>query len=92
MVHEHMAHTAHRITVNKGNEVNAKIEHKFILCDDYEKSYALLQFLNSVKDQRGIIFCRTRSSTKKVAAQLIAKNIAADAIHGDLFKKREIKL
>ena len=92
MVHEHMAHTAHRITVNKGNEVNAKIEHKFILCDDYEKSYALLQFLNSVKNQRGIVFCRTRSSTKKVSAQLIAKNIAADAIHGDLLQKERDKV
>ena len=92
MVHEHMAHTAHRITVNRGNEVNAKIEHKFILCDDSEKSYALLQFLNSVKDQRGIVFCRTRSSTKKVAAQLIAKNIAADAIHGDLLQKERDKV
>tara|TARA_B110000459_G_scaffold145907_1_gene158976 strand:+ start:1438 stop:2547 length:1110 start_codon:yes stop_codon:yes gene_type:complete len=92
MVHEHMAHTAHRISVNRGNEVNAKIEHKFILCDDSEKSFALLQFLNSVKNQRGIIFCRTRSSTKKVAAQLIAKNIAADAIHGDLLQKERDKV
>ena len=92
MVHEHMNPTAHRITVSKGNEVNAKIEHKFILCDDAEKSYVLLQFLNSVKDQRGIIFCRTRSSTKKVAAQLIAKNIAADAIHGDLLQKERDKV
>ena len=92
MVHEHMAHTAHRITVNKGNEVNAKIEHKFILCDDYEKSHALLQFLNSVKNQRGIVFCRTRNSTKKVSAQLIAKNIAADAIHGDLLQKERDKV
>ena len=92
MVHEHMTHTAHRISVNRGNEVNAKIEHKFILCDDSEKSFALLQFLNSVKNLRGIIFCRTRNSTKKVAAQLISKNIAADAIHGDLLQKERDKV
>jgi len=92
IVHEHMNHTAHRISISRGNEVNANIEHKFILCDDSEKFYALLQFLNSAKDQRGIIFCRTRSSAKKVATQLIAKNIAANAIHGDLLQKERDKV
>jgi ATP-dependent RNA helicase DeaD len=51
-----------------------------------------LQFLNSVKGQRGIIFCRTKNATKKVAAQLIAKNVAADAIHGDLLQKERDKV
>ena len=92
IVHKHMNHTTHRISINKGKKVNINIEHKFILCDDSEKFYALLQFLNSVKNQRGIIFCRTRSSTKKVATQLIAKNIAANAIHGDLLQKERDKV
>ena len=92
IVHEHMNHTAHRISISKEKKVNTNIEHKFILCDDSKKFYALLQFLNSVKNQRGIIFCRTRSSTKKVANQLIAKNIAANAIHGDLLQKERDKV
>ena len=92
IVHENMNHTAHRISINKEKKLNINIEHKFILCDDSEKFYALLQFLNSVKNQRGIIFCRTRSSTKKVATQLIAKNIAANAIHGDLLQKERDKV
>jgi ATP-dependent RNA helicase DeaD len=92
MVHEHLTINSHRITVNRGNEVNSKIDHKFILCDDSEKFYALLKFLNSVKNKRGIIFCRTRNSTQKVANQLISKNIAADAIHGDLLQKERDKV
>ena len=92
IVHEHMNHTAHRISISRGNEVNANIEHKFILCDDSENFYALLQFLNSAKNQRGIIFCRTRISAKKVATQLKAKNIAANAIHGDLLQKERDKV
>ena len=92
MVHEHLTNTAHRIAVNRGNEVNAKIDHKFILCDDSEKLYALLKFLNTLKNKRGIIFCRTRNSTQKVAKQLISKNIAADAIHGDLLQKERDKV
>ena len=30
------------------------------------------------------MFCKTKVATQKLAKQLIAKNIAADAIHGDL--------
>ena len=92
IVNEHMSANSHRITVNGSNVVNAKIDHKFVLCDDSEKFNVLLQFLNSVKGQRGIIFCRTRSSTKKVATELKAKNITADAIHGDLLQKERDKV
>ena len=92
IVNQHMSATSHRITVSGSNVVNAKIDHKFVLCDDAEKFNILLQFLNSVKGQRGIVFCRTRSTTKKVAAQLIAKNFPADAIHGDLLQKERDKV
>ena len=92
IVHKHLNHTAHRISIIKGNEVNKNIEHKFILCEDSEKFHALLQFLNSTKNQRGIIFCRTRNSTIKVASQLKAKGIATDAIHGDLLQKERDKV
>ena len=92
IVQEHMSHNAHRISFSGENEVNVNIEHKYILSNDSEKFYALLKFLNSVKNQRGIIFCRTRSSTKKVATQLIANNISANAIHGDLLQKERDKV
>ena len=92
IVNKHMSATVHRITVSGSNVVNAKIEHKFVHCEDTEKFNVLLQFLNSVKGQRGIVFCRTRKTTRKVAAQLIAKNVAADAIHGDLLQKERDKV
>ena len=92
IVHKHMNHTAHRISINRGSEVNANIEHKFILCDDSEKFYTLLQFLNIVKNLRGIIFWRSICSAKRLAVQLIAKVIAANAIHGDLLQKERDKV
>ena len=92
IINEHMSTSVHRITVSGSNVVNAKIDHKFVLCNDGEKFNVLLQFLNSVKGKRGIIFCRTRNATKKVAAQLIAKNVSTDAIHGDLLQKERDKV
>jgi len=92
IVNEHMSTSAHRVTVIGSNLVNSKIEHKFVHCEDTEKFHVLLQFLNSVKGQRGIVFCRTRNTAKKLASQLIAKNVAADAIHGDLLQKERDKV
>ena len=92
IVNEHISNTAHRITISGSNVVNAKIEHNFVHCEDADKFHILLQFLKSVKGQRGIIFCRTRNTAKKVATQLIAKNIATGTIHGDLLQKERDKV
>lgn len=92
IVNNHMNINAHRIQVNSSNIVNEKIEHKFVLCDDVEKFSILIQFLKSVEGKRGIIFCRTRNEARKLASELIAKNIASDAIHGDLLQKERDKV
>ena len=92
IINEHMSLNSHRITVSSNNVVNDKIDHKFVVCDDAEKFNILLQFLSSVKEQRGIVFCRTRKETQNIASKLIAKNISADAIHGDLLQKERDKV
>jgi len=92
IINKHMNINVHRITVSGINVVNARIEHKFILCEDAEKFNILLQFLNSVNGKRGVIFCRTRNETKKIAAKLIAKNMKSNAIHGDLLQKERDKV
>ena len=38
------------------------------------------------------VFCKTKNTTKTLAKQLIAKNISADAIHGDLLQKERDKV
>jgi ATP-dependent RNA helicase DeaD len=92
IINEHMNSAAHKVIISGSNVVNAKIDHKFILCDDSEKFNILLQYLNFVKGQRGIIFCRTKNETQKVAAKLKAKSITSDAIHGDLLQKERDKV
>jgi ATP-dependent RNA helicase DeaD len=64
--------------------VNKNIDHKYLVCDDRDKLNVLLQFLQSEGKERGVVFCRTKVSTKNLANQLAAKNVAADGIHGDL--------
>ncbi|MCB9361421.1 MAG: DEAD/DEAH box helicase [Flavobacteriales bacterium] len=92
IVDTHMAEDAHRIEVSADKVVNKKIEHQYLICDDVEKLQVLMQFLRTQKENRGVIFCKTKAATQKLAKQLIAKNVAADAIHGDLLQKERDKV
>ena len=92
IISTHLASNAERIVVKKDDTVNKKISHQFVVCSDNEKINALQQFLKSEHKNRGVIFCKTKVATKKLTKQLIAKNIAADAIHGDLLQKERDKV
>lgn len=92
IVNEHMASNAHRIEVSGKNVVNKNIEHQYVICDEQDKLHVLMQFLKSEQENRGLIFCKTKVAAKKLAKQLIAKNVATDAIHGDLLQKERDKV
>jgi len=92
IITKHLSKDAPWIVVNKENVVNKKITHQYLICDEKDKFNILLQFLKSEHKNRGIIFCRTKATAQKLAKQLIAKNVAADAIHGDLLQKEREKV
>ena len=84
IINVHLSEDAIRVHVSKDTEMNRKIMQEYLVCEDVEKLNILMQFLRSRKDERGIVFCKTKNAVKKLALQLQAKNIAADGIHGDL--------
>ena len=92
IISEHLAEDAVRIEVKHGDIVNNKISHQYVICEDSDKLYALQQFLKSEQENRGVIFCKTKAAAKRLSLQLIAKNIATDAIHGDLLQKERDKV
>ncbi|MEP1490529.1 MAG: DEAD/DEAH box helicase [Algibacter sp.] len=92
IISKHLANDAQRIEVSQNNIVNKNISHQYVMCDDSEKLYTLQLFLKSEQENRGVIFCKTKATTKMLAKQLIAKNIATDAIHGDLQQKERDKV
>jgi ATP-dependent RNA helicase DeaD len=92
IISNHLSRDAKRIEVKQQDVVNKNIAHQFLTCDESEKLSALLLFLKSQHNNRGIIFCRTKSAAKKLAQQLIARNISNDAIHGDLLQKERDKV
>ncbi len=93
IIKNYMSSTAHKIQVDKKNQVNKDIEHHFVHCDSIDdKLDVLLYFLKTQAENRGIIFCKTKNATQILAKQLIAKNIPTDALHGDLLQKERDKV
>ncbi len=92
IINQHLSSDAFRIEVSARNVVNKNIEHQYLICDESEKLHVLMQFLKSEQKNRGLIFCKTKIAAQKLAKQLKAKNVSADAIHGDLLQKERDKV
>ena len=59
-----------RVEVNKDALVNANITHQYKLTSVKNKLDVLIQLLEEKGEERGIIFCRTKLGTQKLAAEL----------------------
>jgi ATP-dependent RNA helicase DeaD len=92
IIQQHMSPSAHNIVVANKDVVNKDILHQFLMCDESEKFTILLHFLKSEHKNRGMVFCKTKVAAQNLAKQLIAKNISADALHGDLLQKERDKV
>ncbi len=92
IINQYMTEDVVYIKINPENLVNKNIEHQYIICKEDDKLFILQEFLKHQHKNRGVIFCKTKSATKKLVKQLISKNILADAIHGDLLQKERDKV
>ncbi len=72
------------LTVGHKNTSNVDIDHQYVLVRRRERYDTLKRFLDFEANAFGLIFCRTRMDTKKLADQLSQDGYNADAIHGDL--------
>lgn len=92
IIEEFIAEDAFKIEVEKESVVNEAINHQYVISDIKDKVNLLTKFLQEMKDERGIIFCKTKAGAQTLAKQLIAKNISAEAIHGDLGQRDREKV
>lgn len=88
----YMSPDAMRIVVNRKNSTNRDIDHRFIICEREKKTDFLVRFIKSRGDERGLVFCRTKADAQTVAKQLLAKNINAEALQGDMLQKERDKV
>jgi ATP-dependent RNA helicase DeaD len=72
------------ITVGDKNTGNVNIEHQYVVIQERDKYSALKRILDYTPEIFGLIFCRTRIDTQRVAENLMKDGYNADALHGDL--------
>ncbi|MBS1683033.1 MAG: DEAD/DEAH box helicase [Bacteroidetes bacterium] len=63
---------------------NENIDHQFVVVDERDKYLALKRFVDYTPNIFGVIFCRTKMDTQKIAEHLIKDGYNADSLHGDL--------
>lgn len=80
------------LQLNSDERVNAQIEHCYIVYPQGEKLDYLKAFLHERTQQRGILFCRTKTAAKRLAKQLAGFEVTADALHGNLNQEMRDKV
>jgi len=91
LIKTYMLPDAVRVEVNRNALVNENISHHFINTKIKDKVNLIARLLEMRKGKRGIIFCRTKAGTQKLARQLMEKGIAAGALEGDMQQKERDK-
>ncbi|MBX2966560.1 MAG: DEAD/DEAH box helicase [Cyclobacteriaceae bacterium] len=80
------------LTVGDKNTGNANIEHQYVVVHERDKYSALKRLLDFHPDIFGLIFCRTRIDTQRVAEMLMKDGYNADSLHGDLNQAQRDKV
>lgn len=81
-------HQPVELTVGEKNQGNLNIEHQYMLVDDRDKYLALKRIVDYNLEIFGVIFCRTKVDTQRIAEHLIKDGYNADSLHGDLTQQQ----
>lgn len=92
IVKTYMSPKAVKIEVNKNALVNENISHHFVHTTIKEKTNMIIRILDKRKDERGIIFCRTKAGTKTLVEQLQHEGFSVGGLEGDMQQKERDKV
>ena len=92
IVKTYMSPEVIRIEINKFSKVNENISHHFINTKINDKPLLITRLLRKRKKERGVIFCRSKAGTKKLAKQLQDAGFAIGALEGGMKQKERDKV
>jgi len=78
----------YELTVGEQNKGNANIDHQYVIINEKDKYLALKRILDYSPEIFGLIFCRTRIDTQRIAEMLMKDGYNADSLHGDLTQQQ----
>ncbi len=80
------------VTLGNQNHGNENIEHQYMVVDEKHRYEALKRIVDYNLDIFGVIFCRTKIETQRIASNLMRDGYNADALHGDLTQQQRDKV
>ncbi|WP_367390629.1 DEAD/DEAH box helicase [Lewinella sp. LCG006] len=80
------------IEANRNASVNENISHHFINTNIKDKLNVIIRILSKRKDERGVIFCRTKAGAQKLSKELKDSGFAVEALEGDMLQKERDKV
>ncbi|MEI9921202.1 MAG: DEAD/DEAH box helicase [Bacteroidota bacterium] len=80
------------LTIGQQNRGNVNIEHQYIVVEDRHRYDALKRIVDYNIDIFGVIFCRTKIETQRIAENLMRDGYNADSLHGDLTQQQRDKV
>ncbi len=84
IITNYMNPKAIHISVKKEDQVNKNITHNYIRTSINGKINMLMQVLEERKEQRGIIFTKTKAGAQKLKTELIEEGFTVDALEGNM--------
>ena len=87
LVKDCMGPSPQLIKVDKTHVVNRDIDHQFAVCMRDEKTDFIAKFLKRRKEERGLIFCRTKEGAIVLGKQLTKLGFPVAVMQGDLTQK-----
>lgn len=82
----------HTIQIDQENVVNRDIDHRFVIIKPEAKVPFITDFLKRQKENRGLIFCRTKADANSLHQALVDEGMAVAVIQGDLMQKERDKV
>ena len=91
LVNQYMARDHVQVKISPKNIVNENIQHQYMVSPHEAKQDVLKTFISEAREQRGIIFCRTKATVQRLADNLARHGLKVDALHGDLSQNKRDK-
>jgi ATP-dependent RNA helicase DeaD len=73
-----------KVSVGRGNSVAPNITHTCHVMHERHRYQGLKRIIDAAPGMFGLVFCRTRRETQRLANALVQEGYRADALHGDL--------
>ncbi len=92
LITDYMSPQAKSLKIDQKHVVNRDIEHRYIVCHPAEKTARITAFLKRQRDERGVIFCRTKAGAIRLSEELAGGGFAMGLLQGDLMQSERDKV